>query len=56
MNDQALEANFDPGPDYRWEDIPSDTPAAILEALGGGRIISFADCEGNMMQIVERKQ
>ena len=28
----------------------------VLEALGGGRIISFADCEGNMMQIVERKQ
>ncbi len=26
----------------------------ILAAIGGGRIISFADCEGNMTQIVER--
>lgn len=25
------------------------------QAVGGGRIISFADCDGNMMQIVERK-
>ena len=39
---QALEANFDPGPDYRWEDIPSDTPAAILEALGGAEAIRVA--------------
>jgi len=27
----------------------------IGQAVGGGRIISFADCDGNMMQIVERK-
>jgi catechol 2,3-dioxygenase-like lactoylglutathione lyase family enzyme len=26
----------------------------VIQAVGGGRIISFADCEGNMMQIVER--
>jgi catechol 2,3-dioxygenase-like lactoylglutathione lyase family enzyme len=26
----------------------------IVQAVGGGRIISFADCEGNMTQIVER--
>ena len=26
-----------------------------VEAIGGGRIISFEDCEGNMIQIVERK-
>jgi catechol 2,3-dioxygenase-like lactoylglutathione lyase family enzyme len=26
----------------------------VIGAVGGGRIISFADCEGNMMQIVER--
>ncbi len=34
-NDHALDAAFDPGPDYHWEEIPSDTPAAILEAMGG---------------------
>jgi len=27
----------------------------VISAVGGGRIISFADCEGNMTQIVERK-
>ena len=27
----------------------------VIPAIGGGRIISFADCEGNMTQIVERK-
>ena len=27
----------------------------VITAVGGGRIISFEDCEGNMMQIVERK-
>ena len=27
----------------------------VISAVGGGRIISFADGEGNMMQIVERK-
>jgi 4-alpha-glucanotransferase len=32
---QALDAAFDPGPDYRWEEIPADTPPAILDALGG---------------------
>lgn len=26
----------------------------VIQAVGGGRIISFSDCEGNMMQIVER--
>jgi catechol 2,3-dioxygenase-like lactoylglutathione lyase family enzyme len=26
----------------------------VIRAVGGGRIISFSDCEGNMMQIVER--
>ncbi len=26
----------------------------VIQAVGGGRIISFADGEGNMMQIVER--
>jgi len=31
----ALDAAFDPGPAYCWEEIPADTPAAILEALGG---------------------
>ena len=34
-NDHALDAAFDPGPDYRWEEIPADTPAAILDAMGG---------------------
>lgn len=32
MTDQNT---FDPGPDYRWEEIPADTPAAILDAMGG---------------------
>ena len=27
----------------------------IVTAVGGGRIISFEDCEGNLTQIVERK-
>lgn len=27
----------------------------VIHAVGGGRIISFLDCEGNMMQIVERR-
>jgi catechol 2,3-dioxygenase-like lactoylglutathione lyase family enzyme len=27
----------------------------VIQAIGGGRIISFEDCEGNMTQIVERK-
>jgi catechol 2,3-dioxygenase-like lactoylglutathione lyase family enzyme len=27
----------------------------VIQAIGGGRIISFLDNEGNMMQIVERK-
>lgn len=27
----------------------------VISAVGGGRIISFEDCEGNMTQIVERK-
>jgi glyoxylase I family protein len=27
----------------------------VVEAVGGGRLQSFADCEGNMMQIVERR-
>ncbi len=27
----------------------------VVEALGGGRLVSFADCEANMIQIVERK-
>ncbi len=31
----ALDAAFDPGPDYRWEEIPADTPTAILDAMGG---------------------
>ena len=39
MTDQSTcawdHAAFDPGPDYRWEEIPADTPAAILDALGG---------------------
>jgi glyoxylase I family protein len=26
----------------------------VVMAIGGGRVISFADCEGNMTQIVER--
>jgi glyoxylase I family protein len=26
----------------------------IVNAIGGGRLISFLDCEGNLMQIVER--
>ena len=26
----------------------------VITAVGGGRIISFEDCEGNMTQIVER--
>ena len=29
--------------------------SGVLEAIGGGRIICFDDCEGNMTQIVERK-
>jgi 4-alpha-glucanotransferase len=32
MTDQQT---VDPGPDYLWENIPADTPAAILEAMGG---------------------
>ncbi len=28
---------------------------AVVQAVGGGRLISFVDCEGNLMQIVERK-
>ena len=31
----ALDATFDPGPNYRWEEIPADTPKVILDALGG---------------------
>jgi glyoxylase I family protein len=27
----------------------------VIEAVGGGRLVSFLDCEGNMMQIVERR-
>lgn len=27
----------------------------VVEAVGGGRLVSFEDCEGNMTQIVERK-
>jgi catechol 2,3-dioxygenase-like lactoylglutathione lyase family enzyme len=27
----------------------------VIQAIGGGRLISFADNEGNMMQILERK-
>ena len=26
----------------------------IVQAVGGGRLISFSDCEANMIQIVER--
>jgi catechol 2,3-dioxygenase-like lactoylglutathione lyase family enzyme len=26
----------------------------VVEPIGGGRLISFSDCEGNMLQIVER--
>ena len=29
---------------------------AVVQAVGGGRLISFLDCEGNLMQIVERKR
>jgi glyoxylase I family protein len=28
---------------------------SVVQAVGGGRVISFVDCEGNLMQIVERK-
>ena len=28
---------------------------AVVQAVGGGRLISFVDCEGNLMQIAERK-
>jgi 4-alpha-glucanotransferase len=35
MEHHALDATFDPGPDYGWEEIPADTPAAILDAMGG---------------------
>ncbi len=28
---------------------------SVVQAVGGGRLISFVDCEGNLMQIVERK-
>jgi len=31
----TLDAVFDPGPDYGWEDIPTDIPTAVLEAMGG---------------------
>jgi catechol 2,3-dioxygenase-like lactoylglutathione lyase family enzyme len=27
----------------------------MVQAIGGGRLQSFLDCEGNMMQIVERR-
>jgi len=27
----------------------------VIQAVGGGRIISFLDCEGNVQQIVERR-
>ena len=29
---------------------------AVVQAVGGGRLISFVDCEGNLMQIVERSR
>ncbi len=29
---------------------------SAVQAVGGGRLISFVDCEGNLMQIVERKK
>jgi len=36
MTDQlAADAAFDPGTAYCWEEIPADTPAAILDAMGG---------------------
>ena len=35
MDHHASDATFDPGPDYRWEEIPADIPAAILDAMGG---------------------
>ena len=31
----ALDASFDTGPEYPWEEIPANTPAAILEGMGG---------------------
>ena len=34
-DDYASDAAFDPGPDYRWDEIPADTPTTILEAMGG---------------------
>lgn len=29
---------------------------SVVQAVGGGRLISFVDCEGNLMQIVERRR
>lgn len=29
---------------------------SVVGAVGGGRLISFVDCEGNLTQIVERKK
>ena len=29
---------------------------SVVQAVGGGKVISFVDCEGNLMQIVERKR
>ncbi len=29
---------------------------SVVQAVGGGRLISFVDCEGNLMQIVERSR
>ena len=31
----TLDPAFDPGPDYSWEEIPADTPSAVLDAMGG---------------------
>ncbi len=31
----AFDPSFETGPDYGWEEIPADTPPAILAALGG---------------------
>ena len=31
----ALDATFDTGPEYRWEEIPANTPKVILDGMGG---------------------
>ncbi|MEI7767308.1 MAG: VOC family protein [Phycisphaerae bacterium] len=44
--------------DYAYAHLQSEGvtfAGEVTQAVGGGRLISFLDCEGNINQIVERK-